>query len=132
MSELSDAIEEARSELNSASSEFLANVCNLVTSTEVPDGFGGTVTSFTTVATNVPCSYKAMANPMQRQIAGGPITTLTHVITMGSNAVTKRITPDYQIVIPAHDDFPALTFEQPVTVDGSLSPFIKLAAVLSE
>lgn len=132
MSDLLDAIEGARAELDSASPEFLPNVCNLVTSTEVNDGFGGTTTTFTTVAEDVPCSYKAMSNPMQRQIGGGPITTLTHIITMGSNEITKNIRPDYQIVIPAHDDFPELTFEQPVTVDGSLSPFIKLAAVLSE
>lgn len=129
---LSDAIEGVREKLDSASPKFLVNVCRLVTSTEVPDGFGGTTTTLTTVATDVPCSYKPLSNPMQRQIGGGPITTLTHVITMGSNSITKNIRPDYQIVIPAHDDFPELTFEQPVTMDGSLSPFIKLAAVLSE
>jgi hypothetical protein len=69
---------------------------------------------------------------MQTQVGGGPITTLNHKVTMEATAATKAIKSDYQIVVAARNDKPALTFERPVTLDGSYTPLVEVAAVLME
>lgn len=133
MSEVGSAIDEVRSELAAAASEFMPDLCDVVADgTVTVDGFGGTSVSDSVLATNVPCQYEAMTTPVQRQIGEGPITTLTHILTLPATAITKVIRPHYRIVVHASGDQPQLTFRNPVTIDGSMSVFTKLAAELSE
>lgn len=131
MGEVTTAIEEARASLDAASSEFMTDLCDVSTVSETPDGYGGTTETPNTIASDVPCSYKPMSQPLERQFGGAALVTLTHLITMGSNAITKQIRPDYKIVVHAHDDVPEMTFENPVAMNSSTSPFVKLAAALS-
>lgn len=111
---------------------FGADYCTIIGTSSIPDGFGGTTEVETELATDVRCFYVALGQPMQRQIGGGPITTLTHKIIMEATSATKLIKPDYQIVVEARNGKPELTFETPVTLDGSFTPLVEVAAVLTE
>lgn len=101
---------------------------------ETPDGFGGTTpgSGTPTTVSGIKCFYEALSSPMQIQVGGAGLTSLTHKITMEATAITKAIKSDYQILVAARNDKPALTFERPVTLDGSYTPLVEVAAVLAE
>jgi hypothetical protein len=130
--DLADDIEDARAEVDDAGPDIFTDLCSLIAPTSAPDGFGGSTQTDSTLATNVPCSYKAMRSPMQIQIGGGGITTLTHEIKMGQNAVTKLIRPHYKIVIQAHHGKPEVTAMNPVTLDGSMDVFLIVGVAIAE
>lgn len=129
---LADELESVRAELAVAAPEFLPDLCSIVTVSDVQDGFGGPTETETVVAANVPCKYEAMTNPMQKQVGAGPISTLTHILTLPSTAITKIIQPHHRIVVEAQNGQPQLVFRSPVTLDGSFSVFTKLAAEFAE
>lgn len=130
--DLADDIEDARAEVDDAGPDIFTDLCNIIAPTSAPDGFGGTTQTDSTIASNVPCSYKAMKSPMQLQIGGGGLTTLSHEIKMGQNAVTKLIRPHYRIVILAHHGKPEQTAHNPVTLDGSTDVFMFIGAAIHE
>lgn len=129
---LATALENVQDKLAAASSKFMVNTCSLIATTSTPDGFGGTTETPSVVASGVPVNYAARANPIQRQIGGGPVTTLGHDLTLPATAATETIRPHFKIVVDALNDQPELTFRNPVTMDGSFSVFVKIAAELSE
>ncbi|MEK6281873.1 MAG: hypothetical protein AABN95_16085 [Acidobacteriota bacterium] len=130
--DLADDIEDARTEIDDAGPDIFTDLCNLIAPTSAADGFGGSTQTDVVVASNVPCSIKAMRSPMQIQIGGGGITTLTHEIKMGQNAVTKLIRPHYKIVILAHHGKLEVTAHNPVTLDGSMDVFMIIGAAIHE
>lgn len=117
---------------NRKRARFGADLCSLVTNVSAPDGFGGSTDTPTTIASAIKCFYEALSSPMEIQVGGAGLTSLTHKITMEATAVTKAIKSDYQIVVATRNDKPALTFERPVTLDGSYTPLVEVAAVLAE
>lgn len=117
---------------NRKRARFGADLCSLITNVSAPDGFGGSTETPTTIASEILCFYEALSSPMEIQVAGSGLTSLTHKITMEATAITKAIQSDYQIVVEARDDKPELTFERPVTLDGSYTPLVEVAAVLAE
>jgi len=117
---------------NRKRARFGADLCSLITVSSTPDGFGGSTDAPTTLASGLRCFYEAFKTPMQVSAGGASLTSLTHKITLESTVVTKAIQSDYQIVVAARNDKPALTFERPVTLDGSYTPLVEVAAVLAE
>jgi hypothetical protein len=100
--------------------------CSLITITSVPDGFGGSTETETTVESNIPCIRDLLTKGMQ-PIAGSQITTQTDRIMMKDTENTRLIQSHYKIVIAARV-LPQLTFENPVTLDGSYAPIVTIAA----
>lgn len=127
--DLADVIDDVRAELNSVTEDIFTDLCSLVVTESSPDGSGGTTETSSVVESSIPCKYEALT-PAQRQLAGGTLTTQTHMITTGANEFTQAIRPDYQIVIEAHHDTPELTFENPLPLLGSMNAFVKVAAAL--
>lgn len=117
---------------NRKRARFGADLCSLVTNASAPDGFGGTTETPTTIASSVKCFYEAFKSPMQLSVGGADLTSLTHKITLEATAATMAIKSDYQIVVAARGNKGALTFEKPVTLDGSYTPLVEVAAVLAE
>jgi hypothetical protein len=129
---LASAIEGIQDKLATAFPKFGVNTCRLIVPSSTPDGYGGTTEILTTVASSVPVNYEARANPIQRQIGGGPMVTLGHDLTLPATAQTEVIRSHYMIIVDAVNDQPELTFRNPVTLDGSFSVFVELAAELAE
>ena len=118
---------------NRRRARFGEDLCSIVSyGADVPDGFGGTTPGTSTTVTGIKCFYEAFESPMQIQVGGAGLTSLTHKITLEATAATKAIRSDYQIIVAARNDKPALTFERPVTLDGSYTPLVEVAAVLAE
>lgn len=131
MSTLASTLEQFRTSF--PASQLFPNLCDIKElGGSTADGFGGTTETDSTLASNVPCKYEPLSSAVQRQIGGGPITTLTHKLILPATAVTKVIRSHYKIVVQALNGQPELTFRNPVTLDGSFSVFVKLAAELAE
>ena len=128
MNDVTLAVEEARSALATASAEFFPDLCNLVIPADtVPDGFGGETQGDAATYGDIPCKIEPLGRS-DREIGGAQITTQGHKITMGANAITKRIQPHYQIAVQGHHDMPEQLFENPVSLMGSMDVFVKVAA----
>lgn len=105
------------------------DLCSLkVPGTPTPDGYGGTTETETTAASGIRCLYEPLSRSMKR-LGGAQITTQTHRITMEATSATRVIRDHYKIVIAARLA-PELTFENPVTLDGSFAPIVMVAAEL--
>lgn len=129
MSEVGDAITEVRSELDASASEFMADTCTIKLISPSSDDYGGSTDNETTVASDIPCDYKAIS-PQQLVLAGKSVVGRTHTITLPSNANTEAILPKHKIVVGARGNTPALTFNDPVVLPSSLSPFLTVAVSL--
>lgn len=117
---------------NRKRARFGADLCSLVTRSSTPDGFGGTSDAPTTIASDLRCFIEAFKSPMQVTVGGAQLTSLTHKVTIEATALSKAIRPDYEIVVAARNDKGELIFRQPVTLDGSYTPLVEVAAVLAE
>lgn len=131
MNELAEGISDVRAELAADADEFMADLCTLTVRAFVPDGYGGSTETTSTPATNIPCSWEALGSPIERPTAGAAPSLLTHKITMPSTAATEAIRSNYRIIVAARDHTPALTFEHPTILGGSLAPFCTVAASLN-
>ena len=129
MSRVGDGITRVRSKLDAKASKFMADTCTIKLVTPSSDDYGGSTDTETTVASDVPCNYKAL-NPLQTEIAGRSVIGRTHTITFPSNANTEAILPKHKIVVNARGNTPALTFNDPIVLPGSLEPFLTVAATL--
>lgn len=132
MSDVGDAMDEVRSELDGSASEFMADVCDVILLTPGQDDSGGSGNTASTVVADVPCSYEALKQPFDKQIGGRVLIGLTHKITLPSNSNTQAILPKHKIVVDARGNTPSLTFNDPVVLSGSLAPFVTVAASLAE
>jgi hypothetical protein len=117
---------------NRRRARFGEDLCSIKTFTSTPDGFGGTTEVETIVASGIKCFIEGPSSPSEYQIGGAALTTLPHTIIMEATAATKAIKSDYLIVVAPRNDKGALTFERPITLDGSYTPLVQVAAVLAE
>ncbi len=131
MSDIGDAIQGVRSELNTAAPEIFPDVCDVFNLTNTTDEFGNPVPVTATMASGVPCKYEAMGKTEQI-IAEGEQTTLSHKLKMSVTPDTLAIKPNYRIVVAANGETPELTFENPTSLLGSFSPFMVVAANLRQ
>lgn len=107
---------------------FGADTCQIVSMAEVNDGYGGSTLTSTTLAT-VDCYYEELSEADSQQVvSGGIVTVKSHRITMEATSITREIQPSYRIIVPARDDHPTITFEQPTVMESSYSPLVKVAA----
>lgn len=130
MSDVGNAINQIRAALSAAAPAFMADTCDVFLLTPGPDDYGGSTNTSSTVASSVPCDYEALS-PFQTEIGGRLITGRTHKITLPSNATTEAILPKHKIVVAARGNTPALTFNDPIVLPDSLSPFLEVAATLA-
>lgn len=131
MSDVGDAIDEARAEINSSASEFLPDICDLIELGLVDDGHSGKTEGQTTIATDIPCEVSEAAASGNTIIAGGVTYTGTHRLKFGWNATTVAINPTQQIVVHARSDEGQMIFEQPVREKGSMAVFVTCLAKLT-
>lgn len=92
-----------------------------------PDGWGGTTDTAPAVASNVKCLYEDDSDSTS-QVAGGPLSYVTHKIYLIASSAVRNIASDYKIVIAARGDMPSLTFEQPVVIDSTFNPIVVVGA----
>lgn len=130
MTEVGAAIEEIRTELDASAIEFSADLCDIVLLTSGQDDSGGHGDTTSTVASDIPCSVEALAQPVTRVVGGRVLTGLDHQITLPSNANTRAILPKHKIVVDPRGNTPALTFNDPVILEDSLGPFVVVHASL--
>jgi len=109
----------------------LLDRCNLISRTEVADGFGGTTVTETTTASNVPLLYedKTYGNS---QVGGQSLEHVTHDLFLTVSAATRAIASHYKIVVLARDSVAQFTFEQPVQLGETLGPLVHLGAAKKE
>lgn len=130
MSVLGDAINQVRSQLDSAASQFMADTCSIILLTSSQDDSGGSGDTPSTVGSSIPCLVEALKVPLQKQVGGRMITGLDHQITLPANSTTAAILPKHKIVVAARGVTPEMTFNDPVVLPDSLGPFIVVAASL--
>src|SRR5947207_7809336 len=119
MSEVGDAINEARTEVNSdAASDALPDLCDITALGLVSDGHYGDTEGETTIATNIPVEV-AEATPSGNTIVAGGVTyTGSHRLKFGWNATTAAINPEQLIKVHARGSEALMVFEQPVREKG--------------
>lgn len=107
----------------------LIDRCSVIGRTEANDGFGGITSTDSTLASDVPCMYEERSSSTV-QVAGGPLSYITHELFLIPSSVTRAIKPDYKIVVAARDDMPERTFEQPILMEDTFGPTVHLGAML--
>lgn len=132
MSELGDAINEVRTELASAASEFMFDLCDLIPDPSlVAQGAGHTLTDSAAV-TSIPCTHKQLGGGGVRIDDGESVVTKTHKVTLPYTSDTVLIDRHYQIRIHARGFNPQVIFEQPVRQVDSASPFVSVLVTMTE
>lgn len=129
MSEVGSAIEEVRSAIAGAASEFMPDLCDIQSTTPGSDDWGAPGQTPTTVAANIPCKYRALSSS-ERAIAGGTTGTVTHEITMPVTAATLAIKQHYRIRVLANGIVPEMIFDSPFPQLGAMEPFLNVYANL--
>src|SRR5688572_13943901 len=129
MNEIATAVEEARTEIAGAANEILPDLCDIDGPTFVEGGASGDSVTIGSVATNINVQYKGLGYGRQITI-GGESYTANHELKMVRTATTGAITPRHKIKVHARGNTPQLIFEKPFPVDDSLSPFLRMYAVL--
>lgn len=130
MNELATAIEEVRAELAGASSEFFPATCSLIGPTRTVSGSGHTLND-TVLATNIPIKVKHVSGGIQVN-EGGVNVIKSHRLTLPVTAATVAINQHYKIKVDAYGTNPEMIFEQPVSQLDSMSPFLNLAATITQ
>lgn len=128
MSEVGDAINEVRTEVGAAVSEFLPDLCELIEIGLGSDGHSGLRPTETSRATNVPCKYDEATGSPNKLESGHVGYESTHILTFGASNATMAITPKYVVKVLANGDRPITFFEQPVRMKGSMQVFVKYRA----
>lgn len=129
MSEVGTAIDEARAEIATAASEFMADVCNLWGPTFVDGGSASDSETIALIASNIPVEYKGSAGNSQ-VVIGGNAYVASHQLKMPYTATTATITPKHFIKVQARGDTPELVFEKPVIAHKGLDVLLNVAATL--
>ena len=131
MNDIALAIEEARTEIAEAANEILPDLCDIDGPTFVEGGSSGDHVTIGPVATNINVSYRGLSGGRQI-VVGGEGYTASHELKMVRTATTGTITPRHKIKVHARGNTGQLVFERPFPVEDSLSPFLRLSAVLVE
>jgi hypothetical protein len=127
LADLAGKLDAARLKVNTKALKFLPDLCNLIIpGATVPDGFGGETQVAPVVHRNIPCKLEPLGRS-DLVVGGAQITTQSHKLTMGANAITKQIKPHYQIVVLAHHNQAEQTFENPVPLMGSFDMLMTVA-----
>lgn len=131
MSKVGNAINKVRTKLDAKAEKFMADTCSLLWLSQVDDGRGGWTNTQLLIASNVPCSYAGLSNS-DKQLAGKVLTDQGHNVTLPCNADTQIISPNHQLLVAARGVTPSLLFKSPIVLKNSLTPFVNVAAALSE
>lgn len=91
----------------------LIDRCSIISRAEAPDGFGGLTITETVLASNVECLYEERTHSTS-QVAGGPLSYVTHHLHLYDTAINNAIQTDHKIVVAARGNRAQMTFEQPV------------------
>lgn len=129
MAEVGDAINEARTEVATAASEFMADLCDLIKPTFQDGGVAGDTLTTGVIASNVPVNYRG-ARPGSQVVVGGEAYVATHELDMPRTAQTLAITPEYKIKVLARGDTGVMTFQKPVIAHRGLGVLLTVAAEL--
>jgi hypothetical protein len=131
VSEIGDARNEYRAELDGAASEFMADLCDIILLTPTSDTYGGSHPTSSTVASNVPCGYETLSKPIIKLRADGTTIELTEKLTLPSNSTTQAITDEHRIDVKANGNTAAFSLASLTVLPNSLAPFVTVAAYLS-
>lgn len=131
MSDISDGIDEARSDLNDEAADTLTDLCDITTLGLVDDGHSGQTEGETSFATNVPVQISQAAPGANSVEAGGVTYIGTHRLKFGWNSTNAGINPKQKIYVHARGDEGQMVFEQPVREKGSMSPWLFVLAKLT-
>lgn len=107
----------------------LIDRASVITRTEVSDGRGGTTITETTALTDIPCLYEEKSTS-SGQVAGSPMSFITHELFLIASATTRAITPSAKIVVEARDDMPERVFEKPIPLEETFGPLVHLGVAL--
>lgn len=129
MSEVGDAINEARTELAIATSEFMEDLCDLIKPTFQDGGTAGDTLTTGVIASNVPVNYRG-ARPGSQVVVGGEAYIASHELDMPRTVQTLVITPEYKIKVLARGDTAVITFQKPVIVHRGSDVLLTVAAEL--
>jgi hypothetical protein len=98
-----------------------------------PDGFGGETDTHPEMITGVKCLYEPERDQPLREIGGATMGVIRHRIFLKlEDAALQAIGPNYQIVIDARGDKPAMTFEDPRRLDESNEVLLAISAKLKQ
>lgn len=127
MSELGDAIDEARAEL--ATEYPFTDSCNLWGPTFVDGGSSSDSETIGLAASNIPISYKG-SRANSQLVIGGEAYAASHRLKMPRTVTTVLITPKHLIKVQPRGDTGELVFEKPVIVHKDTDVLLTLAATL--
>jgi hypothetical protein len=132
MSEVGDAINEVRAEVNAdVASEVLPDLCDIIQIELVSDGHSGQTEGESPAATNVPVEI-AEATPSNNTIVAGDVTyTGSHRLKFGWNATTTAINPKQLIKVHARGSEKLMVFEKPIREHGGNGPWLFVLVTLT-
>jgi len=133
MSDVSDAMIEARAEIASSAPEFMASTCSLIPQIKADDGFSGHKLADDTANTiaNIPCDMEVVSGGFQIN-DGGSLVTKSVRLRMPVTAQTLGITRNHNILIAASGLAPATRVEHPVKQLGDKDVFLTVGASFVE
>jgi hypothetical protein len=126
MSDVSDAINEARSELAGEASEFMAGSCAIIKNTPADGGANGDTLTPSAGPSGIPYEYKS-SGPQTEIVVGGESHPLSHWLKMPFTNDVLAIKPEDRI---QDADNSAMIFQDPVIVYDSKDVFVRVAATL--
>lgn len=129
MNELAVAIEEVRTELADIGSEILFDVCDIDGPSFIDGGASGDSVDLSPAASGVNITYKGLGGTKQF-VVGGETYTASHQLKMVRTIETLAITPRHRITVRARGLTSALVFQNPLIVEDSISPLLKINATL--
>lgn len=107
----------------------LVDLFDLSGPTLVEGGAAGDSVSMGTVATNISGLIEPAGKNVQ-VVVGGETYTVSHRLMMIRTVATEAITPRYRIRAQARDGKSEMFFENPVSLDESLSPLVTVLATI--
>jgi hypothetical protein len=131
MSEVGDAVNEVRTELATAASEFMSDLCDLGVSVKTDQGAGHTIAD-SWIASDIPCSHEQIGGGGVQVNDNGTTVTKTDRIVMPYTSTTKLIDRQYKIRVHANGFNPQVIFEQPVQQLSATAPLLEVLAVVTE
>jgi hypothetical protein len=120
-------LEAIRAELALACPEIMADTCDIIGRTFTDGGALGDTVGPTTLAENVPISYKSRGGNSQ-VVVGGKAYTASHDLTLPWTAITVAITPEHKIKVKPQGLQGELIFQEPIISPSSNDVFITVHA----
>ena len=114
MSDLGDAINDARADIAADAPDFMARTCSVIQPSSVSDGFHGHKLGETVIASSIPCTVEQVSGGIVIN-EGGVNEVKTHRLTLPVTDETLAITRKHKILAEAEGTTPEMLFEKPVT-----------------